>query len=101
MRVIGDLNERPGRLALGVLANEDGMGISGSGGSIVVAKNQGSGRSMSGKASSGKGGSYRSVVSGRLVGRTKDGISIIGPKSGSRHFTKKQARDAVDSTRRS
>jgi len=66
-----------------------------------VAKNQGSGRSMSGKAASGKSGSYRSTASGRFVGLTRDGISIVGPKSGSRHFTKKQARDAVDSTRRS
>jgi hypothetical protein len=44
-------------------------------------------------------GSYRAAVSGRFVGRTKDGIDIIGPKSRSRHFTKKQARAAVDATR--
>jgi hypothetical protein len=30
-----------------------------------------------------------------FVGRTKDGVSIVGPKRRSRHFTKKQARDAL------
>jgi hypothetical protein len=65
----------------------------------ALAKNGKSGQPASTKTASGKATTYRSAVSGRFVGRTKDGISITGPKSRSRHFTRKQAREAVDSIR--
>ena len=42
---------------------------------------------------------YRSSGSGRLVGTAKDGVKIIGPKGRSRHFTPKEARDAVTAAR--
>jgi hypothetical protein len=59
----------------------------------MVAKSGGAKKSSS--KSSGGTSSSRSGKTGMLVGRTKDGVSIVGPKYRSRHFTKKQARDAL------
>ena len=57
-----------------------------------MAKNVGSKKSNS---RSSNGSSSRSTTTGMFVGRTRDGVSIFGPKHRSRHFTKKQARDAL------
>lgn len=64
-----------------------------------MAKNGGPKKGGS-KATKGEGG-YRSSSSGRFIGRTKEGIEITGPKHRSRHFTPRQAREAVDSSRSS
>ncbi len=58
-----------------------------------MAKSGGAKKSSS--KSSGGTTSSRSAKAGQFVGRTKDGVSIVGPKHRSRHFTKKQAREAL------
>ena len=63
---------------------------------MVVAKKHGSGKSM--PKSEGEKLVYRASTSGRLVG-VRDGIPILGPKARSRHFTRKQAREAVAAIR--
>jgi len=68
----------------------------GPGTEMDVAKNQGSGKS--GSRTVGAKLIYRASASGRFVG-VKDGIPIHGPKTRSRHFTRKQAREAVDAMR--
>jgi hypothetical protein len=62
----------------------------------VVAKNHESIKSRP-KAAGAKV-HYRASASSRFVG-VKDGIPILGPKTRSRHFTRKQAREAVDAMR--
>ena len=53
------------------------------------------GSKKSGSKSSGGTSTSRSAKTGTFVGRTKDGVSIVGPKRRSRHFTKKEAREAL------